>query len=326
MANTASWYNQNATSLATRYESLSTEEIHCWLLDLWPESPATVLDIGAGTGRDAAWLAAKGYEVVAVEPSAAMRQEANRLHPDAAIRWIDDSLPGLATVSRSGLSFDFVLLSAVWMHVSPNDRARTFRKIVNLLKPGGILAMSLRHGDSEKDKGIHPISLSEVEKLARDHGLMVERKQWAEDHFGRSDVYWTHVAVRVPDDGAGALPLLRHVILNDDKSSTYKLALLRTLCRIADGASGLSRDHDDGFVSVPLGLVALTWIRLFKPLLAADLPQSPQNHGYQALSFVKEPFVKMKDVPHTNLRIGMTFSGLNGLALMFLIVYPGLKD
>jgi hypothetical protein len=31
--------------------------------------------------------------------------------------------------------------------------------------------------------------------------------------------------VRLPDDGSGALPLLRHIILNDDKSSTYKLAL-----------------------------------------------------------------------------------------------------
>ena len=39
---------------------------------------------------------------------------------------------------------------------------------------------------------------------------------------------------------SGALPLLRHVILNDAKSSTYKLALLRSLCRIADGSAGLA--------------------------------------------------------------------------------------
>jgi len=49
-------------------------------------------------------------------------------------------------------------------------------------------------------------------------------------------VNWTQLTVRLPDDGSGALPLLRHIILNDDKSSTYKLALLRVLCRIADGA------------------------------------------------------------------------------------------
>jgi hypothetical protein len=75
--------------------------------------------------------------------------------------------------------------------------------------------------------------------------------------LGRGEVHWIHVALRVPDDGTGALPLLRHVILNDDKSSTYKLALLRALCRVADGAAGFSRDHDDEFVSVPLGLSRL---------------------------------------------------------------------
>lgn len=50
------------------------------------------------------------------------------------------------------------------------------------------------------------------------------------------------MALRLPDDGTGALPLLRHVILNDQKSATYKLGLLRALCRAADGAAGPARD------------------------------------------------------------------------------------
>ena len=87
--------------------------------------------------------------------------------------------------------------------------------------------------------------------------------------------------VRLPDDGTGALPLFRHVILNDDKSSTYKLALLRSLSRIADGAAGYARTRGDDQVAVPLGLVALYWIRLFKPLLDAGLPQSPRNRGLE---------------------------------------------
>ena len=39
------------------------------------------------------------------------------------------------------------------------------------------------------------------------------------------------MAIRLPGNGTGALPLLRHVIMNDDKSSTYKLALLRSARR-----------------------------------------------------------------------------------------------
>ncbi len=105
--------------------------------------------------------------------------------------------------------------------------------------------------------------------------MAVIRVQDMTDAIGRPDVRWTRMALRLPDDGTGALPLLRHLILNDSKSSTYKLALLRTLCRIADGSSGLIRDSaDDRHVVVPLGLVALVWLRLFLPLLRRDLPQS----------------------------------------------------
>jgi hypothetical protein len=48
------------------------------------------------------------------------------------------------------------------------------------------------------------------------------------------------LALRLPDDGTGALPLLRHIIFNDDKSSTYKLALLRVL------KAGLPQQHLGG--------------------------------------------------------------------------------
>ena len=124
---------------------------------------------------------------------------------------------------------------------------------------------------------------------------------------------WTQVAVRLPDDGTGALPLLRHIILNDDKSSTYKLALLRVLCRIADACAGLSDHPDDEHVAVPMGLVALTWLRLFKPILEANLPQSPGNdQGGRRLSFAKEAFDQLGAVSHHDLRVGMRFPETSG--------------
>ena len=107
------------------------------------------------------------------------------------------------------------------------------------------------------------VSSAEIERLARAHGAFVEVDEESPDHLGRADVTWTRVLVRLPDDAAGALPLLRHIILNNSKSATYKLALLRVLSRIADGAAGLARYIDDGAVAVPLGLVALYWVRLF---------------------------------------------------------------
>lgn len=321
MADPVAWYDANAETAVAQYEGLTSDTVHGWLRDLLPKASATVLDIGAGSGRDAAWLSAKGYDVVAAEPSASMRAAGAAKHAHAPIRWIDDRLPALATISKSGLSFDLILLSAVWMHLPPSDRPRAFRKIINLLKPGGLLAIALRDGPADQARGIHPVLPEEVEGLARDHGAFVERHAEAEDHLGRPGIRWIHVAIRLPDDGTGALPLLRHVILNDDKSSTYKLALLRTLCRLADGSAGFTRDHDDEFVSVPLGLVALTWIRLFKPLLSANLPQNPSNIGLRRLGFVKDAYRKLADVSHLDLRVGVRFSGEPAAAL-----HQALKD
>ena len=117
-----------------------------------------MIDIGAGTGRDAAALATKGFEVIAVEPSAAMRAEGARLHPDTRVQWIDDRLPSLHATVRLGIAADVVLLSAVWMHVLPADRSRAFRKIVSLLEigrpPGDNLAPRPRRAGARHAPGV----------------------------------------------------------------------------------------------------------------------------------------------------------------------------
>ena len=222
LANPITWYERHAAQVVSSYEALSPEHLHGWLDGLLPTAAALVLDVGAGTGRDAAWLAGLGHDVVAVEPAAAMRAEAAQLHPGPRIHWLDDRLPDLAATLCLGLAFDLVLLSAVWMHLAPADRPRALRKLVTLLKPSGLLVITLRHGPAEPERGMHPVSLAELEELARDHGLAMVRIEKVPDAQGRAGVTWTHVALRLPDDGTGALPLLRHVILNDAKSSTYK--------------------------------------------------------------------------------------------------------
>jgi hypothetical protein len=151
--------------------------------------------------------------------------------------------------------------------------------------------------------------LDEVERLARNHGFAVEKVHQGIDQQGRADVSWTCVALRLPDDGTGALPLLRHVILNDQKSATYKLGLLRALCRAADGSAGMVQETGEDFVRVPLGLVALNWLRFYLPLIREGLPQTPTNLGAEGLGFAKEGFRGLlTEVTASDLRVGGRFA------------------
>ena len=310
MGTRGDWYETRVAEVAPRYEAISAADVNRWLIDLLPARPASVLDVGAGTGRDAAWLLSLGYEVLAVDPSAEMRADAIGRHPELDNRYLHEGLPALKKTIRNGFSFDFILLNASWMHVAPSDRRRAFRKLVTLLKPGGVIAFTLRD-PVEADRSMHEVSAEEIERLARQHGAFVELRCDGSDLLDRIGVGWKHLAVRVPDDGTGALPLIRHIILNDDKSSTYKLALLRTLCRIADGAAGWAKEGTEDHVDLPLGLVALFWIRLFKPLLTPGrmLPQTPRNQYFSGLSFVKpNGFQKLTGVSDNDLRVGMRFA------------------
>jgi SAM-dependent methyltransferase len=298
-----------ARALSDQYESLDARRVHDWLIPMLPDTPATVLDVGAGSGRDAAWLSSLGYEVIAVEPAPDMLAEAKRRHADPKIRWLADALPVLQETYRLGLTFDVILLSAVWMHVPPGDRQRAFRKLVTLLKPGGVLAITLRTGPVDAARTMYPVSTAEIGTLAKGHAARIIHEAAAEDDLGRADVCWWQVALRLADDGTGALPLLRHFIVSDAKSATYKLGLLRAVARTADSAYGAARIMDDDTVSLPLGLVGLIWLRLYKPLIEAGLPQAPRNRGVQGLGFVKDGWHVISELTAMDLRVGSRFTG-----------------
>ena len=308
-------YDVGAPALVPEYESLSFEDVHAPVFDLLPDSAGCILDVGAGTGRDAAWFAANGHNVVAVEPSAQFRAAGKERHRSPDIRWMDDTLPALEKVVRSKLTFDLIWVSAVWMHVPHSVRARAFRKLVSVMSPGASMMFSLRQGPLPLDRPMEPTTAAEVEELARRHGLQTIRRERTPDAAGRTEVSWEVIWLRLPDDGTGALPLLRHIVFNDQKSSTYKLALLRTLVRIADGAGGFARPgSDERHVDLPLGLVALFWIRGFKPLLASGFPQLPTGNG--RLRFVKDGYRALDRRSPNDFRVGQQFTGEDAASLI----------
>lgn len=188
-------YAEHATTLVERYESVAFADLHRPVLHLIPAVPCDVLDIGAGTGRDAAAFAARGHRVVAVEPTPALRTWAMALHPSPRIEWLDDSLPELAALRARGAAFDVVMLTAVWAHLDPAQRRRAMPALAGLLRAGGVLAMSLRHGPIGAGFRVFEAPAGEAIGLAQAQGLQpVVNLQTPSLLPGKEAVTWTRLA------------------------------------------------------------------------------------------------------------------------------------
>jgi SAM-dependent methyltransferase len=190
-------YAEEAEELFRRYEGIPAADAHRAVRHLMPAKPADVLDIGSGTGRDAAWFASLGHRVVAVEPTAAMRLPAMALHPSPAIEWLDDSLPDLARLKTRGRMFDLVMLTAVWMHLDPDQRRRAMPNLASLMRPGGIMIMKVRHGPVPPGRRMFEIPAEETIELARMHALeavLSLRMASSQEQNRLTGVSWTSLA------------------------------------------------------------------------------------------------------------------------------------
>jgi 2-polyprenyl-3-methyl-5-hydroxy-6-metoxy-1,4-benzoquinol methylase len=190
------YYDRHAEQLADGYEGVAFEAAHPQLAALLrTRKGLQVLDVGSGTGRDAAWMARAGHRVTAVEPSTAMRALARRLHPDAKVDWRAGALPDLSGLGADA-RYDVVLASAVWMHVAPSHRPAAMKRLAGLLGPDGTLFITLRDGPSDPARSMHATSADEVEELGRRNRLKVEHLGTADDLMGRSSIRWHMLALR----------------------------------------------------------------------------------------------------------------------------------
>ncbi len=192
-------YAEQAEVLAERYQSIPFTERHRSLLPLLPTLPGVILDIGAGTGIDAAWFAKEGHRVLAVEPTSELSSRGKLLHPSPMIEWIDDSLPELATLRDRRAKFNAVLLSAVWMHLDESERRLGMATLATLIVPDGLIFMTLRHGPVPTGRRMFDVSGAETVALAQHRGLrpVLHTHSASAHEFNRAaGVTWTILAFK----------------------------------------------------------------------------------------------------------------------------------
>jgi len=102
-------YDRDAPTFGARYSSARFEDVHEDLLPFLPPPGSKVLDIGAGSGRDAAALVELGYLVTAAEPSLKMQVWGRGLYGANGVEWVEDQLPALSSLRAVGQQYDFIL-------------------------------------------------------------------------------------------------------------------------------------------------------------------------------------------------------------------------
>ncbi len=157
-------YNLDSDKYISQYESLDTEKAIPNITEIVSELSGKALDIGAGTGRDARWLASQGFYVTAIEPSKELRNFGEKQSKNIDIQWIDSCLPKLEALNDFD-KFDFILLNASWQHVLPVDREFAIDRLYNLLNQSGKILITLRSKPSDDGRLMYLVSHEEIEKL-----------------------------------------------------------------------------------------------------------------------------------------------------------------
>ena len=179
------YYHRNARRLLAEYSAIDPDRLHAtWATEL-PARAGRALDVGAGSGRDAYWLAKKGWGVVAVEPCEEMRNFARR--KESGVVWIDDKLPDLASVPSH--PYELILVSAVWMHLSPVEQRVALLRLQELLSHNGLLVISWRTGGDDQDRDFYP-----VQDSLFSHAKILS----SDDQQGRNGIAWKTALMRKP--------------------------------------------------------------------------------------------------------------------------------
>ncbi|MEO8147810.1 MAG: class I SAM-dependent methyltransferase [Bacteroidia bacterium] len=124
------------------------QEPNALLKNILDKVPAgKILFAAEGEGRNAVYAATKGWQVYAFDISSAGKQKAEKLASEKNVK-IDYELNSFENYSARENFFDCIAL--VFSHLLSQTRRSDFRRLINFLKPGGLLIVI---GFSKKQLG-----------------------------------------------------------------------------------------------------------------------------------------------------------------------------
>lgn len=187
------YYDQNADFYFNQTKDTDMSSIYQRFL---PEvkKNGRILDLGAGSGRDAFQFQKKGWEVDALEASDALCM---RMKKNFSGRVIHDRIEEYHPIKP----YDAIWACASLLHLTKPEFLRFMRRLPELLKPGGILYASGKNGieTGYQPDGRYFLEFTKqlIEEAIRVNPQMRLLDLWyTSDLTGRKEVRWLNVMLR----------------------------------------------------------------------------------------------------------------------------------
>jgi SAM-dependent methyltransferase len=120
-------------------ERVWSVEPNAWLAEVAADlDPSRALDLACGEGRNAVWLAARGWRVTAVDFSAVALARGRAV--SAAVDWVEADVRAWTPPSPEGEGA-FDLVAMVYLHLPPAEREAVVGTARRAVAPGGTVVV-----------------------------------------------------------------------------------------------------------------------------------------------------------------------------------------
>lgn len=137
------YYNQNSEQFVQTTLNVNMESLYQAFLVLLPNG-GHILDLGCGSGRDTLAFRNKGYQVEALDYSEALVEKAT------ALTGIPVRYQSFYDLNDHGI-YDGIWACASLLHCERDRLTDVMQSILNALKVNGILYMSFKYGDKDRE-------------------------------------------------------------------------------------------------------------------------------------------------------------------------------
>lgn len=195
MTQTLNYYEKNAIELSARYEGARLDSFF-QALDQFFFAGARLLEIGCGSGRDAARVVAEGYQVEAIDGAENLLAEALRLHPELNGHLHQLRLP--APLPFADHQFDGFYSVACLMHFSAEEAAGILTELHRVLVPKGrgLVSVPARRADvshegvDEHGRVFNVLPPEIWVEFFQENGFRARHGNEEPDSVGRDGISW----------------------------------------------------------------------------------------------------------------------------------------